>query len=148
MQKDGEIRPFLCSDSRFVASNRHEKTLIPYQHTVGDFCGSPITFLLFHCLRLGTKDRCTIKDRNYEDKNFLVRIYNQRDGTPLGEMITITGIDIEAIYASPDTTIHIPLTQDQSEQFDIGRDLFLSLTVSNSDDTIAARGILSAKVVL
>jgi len=97
---------------------------------------------------LAQKIVVTIKDRNYEDKNFLVRIYNQRDGTPLGEMITITGIDIEAIYASPDTTIHIPLTQDQSEQFDIGRDLFLSLTVSNSDDTIAARGILSAKVVL
>lgn len=90
----------------------------------------------------------TVKDRNFEDKSFLVRIYQMRDGTPLPEMLEISGTDIETVYANPDTAIHIPITEEQSKNWELGRDLIISMTVSNDDDTIAARGTFNAKVVL
>jgi hypothetical protein len=87
------------------------------------------------------------KGVDFSAKTFLVRIYQDRDGTPLPEMKTFT-TTVAAEFVSPDTTIKVPLTEEDASAWEIGRSLLVAITVFNSDNTIAARGVASAKVTL
>lgn len=79
-----------------------------------------------------------LSSRRYSTKTFLVRIFKEKDGTPLPEMLELT-TEVTATYNAPDSFIKIPLTEDQSLQWEVDQTLILAITVFNTDKTIAAK---------
>lgn len=103
----------------------------------------------FFSIAYGVEQAFIIKaaNVNYSTKTFLVRIFKEKDSTPLPEMLELT-TEITATYAAPDTFIKIPLTAEQASQWEIDQTLAMTIVVFNTDKTIAARGRSSVKVQL